>query len=41
MTTKRPMDVDEEVYRKLKAKCALEGVTLKEGLEKAIEGWVK
>ena len=35
-----PMRVDEEIWRRVKAKAALEGITLREAVEKLLEDWI-
>jgi predicted DNA binding CopG/RHH family protein len=35
-----PMRVEEEVWRRVKAKAALEGMTIKEAIERLLRGWV-
>ncbi len=34
------LSVDEEVWKRAKAKAALEGMTLQETFEKLLKGWV-
>lgn len=35
-----PMRVEEEIWRKAKAKAALEGITMKEAIERFLRGWI-
>ncbi len=35
-----PMRVEEDVWKKAKAKAALEGITLREALENLLKGWI-
>ncbi len=35
-----PMRVEEQIWRQAKAKAALEGITLREAIERLLKGWV-
>jgi hypothetical protein len=35
-----PMRVDERIWRQAKSKAALEGITLREAIERLLEGWI-
>ena len=35
-----PMRVEEELWKRAKAKAALEGITLREALESLLKGWI-
>ena len=35
-----PMRVDEEIWKRVKAKAALEGITLREAIERLLKGWI-
>ena len=35
-----PMRVEEEIWRRAKAKAALEGITLREAIEGLLKGWI-
>ncbi len=34
-----PMRVEEEIWKRAKAKAALEGITMKEAIERLLQGW--
>ncbi len=35
-----PMRVEEEIWRRAKAKAALEGITMREAVERLLKGWI-
>ena len=35
-----PMRVEEQIWRQAKAKAALEGITLRESIERLLKGWI-
>ena len=35
-----PLRVEEEIWRRTKAKAALEGITLREAIERLLKGWI-
>jgi len=36
-----PMRVEEQIWRQAKARAALEGITLKEAIERLLRGWIE
>ena len=40
MIKQYPMRVDEQLWRQAKARAALEGITLRETIEKLLEAWI-
>lgn len=35
-----PMRVEEQIWRQAKAKAALEGITMREAIERLLRGWI-
>jgi predicted HicB family RNase H-like nuclease len=40
MLKQYPMRVDEEIWRRAKSQAALEGITLREAIERLLQAWV-
>ncbi len=35
-----PMRVEEDIWKRVKSKAALEGITLREAIERLLKGWI-